>query len=162
MTACTSYGSSLAPEVAASEPVLAEAVPNGVDHDVAGVGDAVDPRDLVAVVGRDRHLDDAFAGTEQLQDDLGVEVEVVAVADERELGERRHPVGAVPRVPLAQTRAGDRVLCGGEDPVADVLVERHAARAAHRRGSIIREPNTASASPSTIGDNRSAIFSGAY
>ena len=49
----------LAPEVAAAEADLPEAVADRVDDDVAGVGDPVDPRDLVAVVGGDRDLDDA-------------------------------------------------------------------------------------------------------
>ena len=75
---------------------------------------------------------------EQLQDDLGVEVEPVAVADERQVGQRRDPVGPVARVPLAEADPGDHVLGAGEDPVADELVQRHptaasAARVEHAR-----------------------------
>ena len=120
------------------KPDLAEAVADRVDHDVAGVGDPVHPRDLVAVVGGDRDLDDPAVRAEQLQDDLGVEVEPVAVADERQVGQRRHPVGAVARVPLAEADPGDHVLGAGEDAVADELVQRHptaasAARIEHAR-----------------------------
>ena len=94
-------------------------------------------------------LDDPPMRTEQLQDDLGVEVEPVAVADERQVGQCRHPVGAVARVPLAQPDAGDHVLGAGQDPVADVLVQRHPAaagparvehaRAEHRIDAIVGE-----------------------
>jgi hypothetical protein len=54
----------------------------GRQSDVLGVPDAVDVADLVAVVGGDRHLDDPLPGVEQLDDDLGVEVEVVRVERE--------------------------------------------------------------------------------
>ena len=41
--------------------------------------------------------------------------------------ERVDPVGAVAAVPLGQPGAGEAFWNGGQDPVADVLVRRHAA-----------------------------------
>ena len=60
-------------------------VPQRRQHDVLRVLHAVHAADLVAVVGRDRQLDDALPGVQQLDDDLGVEVEVVRVEPERDL-----------------------------------------------------------------------------
>ncbi len=106
-----------------------QAVLHGVGRDVLGVLHAVDPADLVAVVGRDRHLDDPLAGLDHLQDDLGVEVEVVAVGGKGDLGEGVDGIRAVAAVPLGQIGPGHGVLPLGENPVADELVERHAAAA---------------------------------
>ena len=63
-------------------------MPSGVDHDLGGVGKTVDARDLVAVVRRNRYFDDLLAGSEELQNDLSIEVEVVAVSDKRQIGKR--------------------------------------------------------------------------
>ena len=62
---------------------------------VPGVGQPVHPGDLVSVEGGNRQLDDARPGVEQLEDDLGVEVEVVGVQLQREVGQGRHSVEAV-------------------------------------------------------------------
>ena len=112
-----------------AEAHLAEPEPDYVDGDVAGVLHPVDVTDLIAVVRRDRHLGEALLLAEQTQDDLGVEVEVVRVGLEVEVGEGVDPVGAVPAVPLAEVESGHGVLDAREDLVADELVERHAALA---------------------------------
>src|SRR5207244_9698954 len=96
-------------------------------HDVARVRDALHVADLVAVVRGDRELFDALPGFVELEDDLGVEVETVRVALERNPLQRCDTVGAVPAVPLAEIHADDGILNWREDPIADVLVERHAA-----------------------------------
>ena len=122
------------------EPALVEhpqAVGDSLERrqqDVLGVPDAVDVADLVAVVRRDRHLDDPLPDVEQLDDDLGVEVEVVRVEREPDPPQRRHRVGAVAAVELGEPGAQQRVLHSGEESVADVLVERHPpAQRAERR-----------------------------
>ncbi len=94
---------------------------------VERVGNALDVADLVAVVGGDRHLDDPHPLGEQLDDDLGIEVEVAGVVLERDLRERRHPVGPVPGVELAQPGPQEPVLDRGQGPVAHELVQGHAA-----------------------------------
>ena len=116
-------------ELAAAEAHLVGAVAEDVTGDVPGVAETVHVADLVAVVGGDRDLDDALPGLEQLHDDLRVEVEVVVVAVEGEVPQGGDRVGPVARVPLRERRAGGDVLDPGEDLVADVLVERHAAPA---------------------------------
>ena len=121
------YGSAWPPVLPAPEPGLAEAVAQGVDHDRPGVGDALDVADLVAVEGRRRDLGDALPGPDELQDDLGVEVEAVAVGRQRQVAQHVDPVGPVARVPLAELDAGELVLGRGQDLVADELVERHVA-----------------------------------
>ena len=109
-----------------------EPVADDVEADVPRVGEAVHAADLVAVVGRDRHLRDPRARVDELQQDLGVEVEAVAVLLERDPRERGEVERAVARVPLREDEPRDAVLEAGQDLVADVLVERHpaAARAA--------------------------------
>jgi len=109
------------------EAGLLEPVPGHVHHHVAGVPQAVHVADLVAVVGGDRDLDDPLPGVVQLDDDLGVEVEVVGVAVERDGAQCGHAVGPVAGVELREARAEARVLEPGEDAVAHVLVARHAA-----------------------------------
>ena len=116
-------------ELAAAEAHLVGAVAEDVTGDVPCVAETVDVADLVAVVGGDRDLDDALPGLDQLHDDLRVEVEVVVVAVEGQVPQGGHRVGPVARVPLRERRAGGHVLDPGEDLVADVLVERHAATA---------------------------------
>jgi len=56
----------------------------GRDHDVGRVAQPVHVADLVAVIGRDRHLEQALLGQHELDDDLGVEVEDVGVEVERD------------------------------------------------------------------------------
>ncbi len=94
---------------------------------VRGVLHAVDVADLVAVVRRDRHLADPLPGVEELDDDLGVEVEVVRVQVERDRAERLRRVHAVAGVELAEVRPEQLVLEAAQDLVPDELVERHAA-----------------------------------
>ena len=72
------------------------------------------------------------------------------------------PVGAVARVPLAEADAGDQVLGAGQDPVADVLVERHAAAACAARVEHPRPEHGVDRPASANGASRSGIFSGAY
>ena len=108
-----------------SEADAGEPVADHVGRDVAGVGEAVDVADLVAVVGGDGDLGDALAVGVHLQQDLGVEVEAVAVGLERDRRQRRHRQGPIAAVPLAEREPGDGVLDAGEHPVADVLVQRH-------------------------------------
>jgi hypothetical protein len=52
------------------------------EHHVLGVLHPVHAGDLVSVVGGDGQLEDAGPRVEQLEDDLGVEVEVVGVERE--------------------------------------------------------------------------------
>ncbi len=59
-------------------------------HHVPRVLEAVHVADLVAVIGGDGQLLDAEAGEEELDDDLGVEVEVVGVEGEGDLLEGGH------------------------------------------------------------------------
>jgi hypothetical protein len=110
-----------------AEAHLVQPIPGDVTGDIAGVTQAVDVADLVAVVGGDGYLGDGAAALVQLQDDLGVEVEAVGVRLERDLVQRAHLVSAIPAVPLAQVHAGDGVLEPGEDAVADIFVEGHAS-----------------------------------
>ena len=113
-------------QLARPEAQLVEPIPRDVGGDVLGVAQTVHVADLVAVVGRDRHLDDPLAGLVELHDDLGVEVEPIGVALERDVTEGVDPVGPIAAVPLAEVHAGHRVLVPAQDAVAEVLVHRHA------------------------------------
>ena len=100
-----------------------------IARDESRVFEPVDVGDLGPVEGRDRHLVDPPPRLVQLHDDLGVEVEVVGVALERNRTQRVDAVSAVAAVPLAEVGADHRVLEPGEHLVADELVERHPAAA---------------------------------
>ena len=117
---------------------------------VLGVLEAVDVRDLVAVVGRDRHLLDAEAARLELDDDLRVEVEVVAVGFERDLRQRRRPSRRDSR---SGTRSGScrarRSRTGSGPGCRPTCTAACRPRSASRL-FIMREPNTASASPSRM------------
>ncbi len=76
-------------------------------------------------------------GEQELDDDLGVEVEVVGVELERHRHERGDRVDAVTGVELAERGAQHPVLEPGQDAVADELVERHAAAA---RAALFEHP----------------------
>jgi hypothetical protein len=125
----------------AAEATLVDPVTDDVARDVPGVLDPVDVADLVPVIGRDRDLDDPLLRSDQAEDDLGVEVEAVAVGREVEVDESVRPVGTVAGVPLGELLTGP-------------------ARAPPL--SSMREPKTASASPLTSGATRSSMHSGAY
>jgi hypothetical protein len=106
------------------------AVHSGADHGfeaVPCVFEAVDVADFVAVVGGDGDFGDAEAGEVELDDDVGVEVEVVGVALEGDAFEGWDGVEAVAAVEFAQLGAEHDVLVAGEDLVADPFVEGHAA-----------------------------------
>ena len=120
-----------------AEADAGEPVTDDVGRHVAGIAQAVDVADLVAVVRRDRHLDEAIAGGEQLQQDLGVEVEAVAVGLERDARQRGNRERAVAAVPLAQRHPGHGVLECGQDAVADELVRGHPAAAS---GATLQHP----------------------
>ena len=96
-------------------------------HDVGRVLHSVDVADLVSVVRRYRKLFDAQACCMELDDDLGVEVEVVGVAVEGDLLERLGGVQPVAGVELAQVGAEHGVFKARQNLVSDILVERHAA-----------------------------------
>jgi hypothetical protein len=70
-------------------------------------------------------------------------------------------VDPVARVKLGQVHVQEGVLEAGEDLVAQVLVERHAA-AAGAPGSSMREPKHGVASPSRTAGSRLDMASGAY
>ena len=64
----------------------------------------------------------------QLDDDVGVEVEVVGVALEGDPRERRGGVEPIAGVELGELGPKHPVLEARQDLVADPFVERHAAR----------------------------------
>ena len=97
------------------------------EHHVLRVLHPVHAADLVAVVRRNRELDDPLAGVDQLDDDLGVEVKEVRVQAVGNLLQRRDRVDAIAAVKLGEARAEQQVLRPGQDAVADELVERHPA-----------------------------------
>ena len=91
------------------------------------VGDPVHARDLVAVEGGDRNLHDRTPGRDELDQDLGVEVEVVRIELKRDRAECLDLVGAIAGVELGEVAAEHPVLDRGQHLVADPLVNRHAA-----------------------------------
>ncbi len=69
-------------------------------HHIERIAHAVHPADLVSIVGGDRPLHDRHPCIEELQDDFGVEVEVVGVQTKRQSGESRHRIESVAAVEL--------------------------------------------------------------
>ena len=108
-----------APEAEPAQPVA-----SSIGNDVLGVDEPVHVADLVAVVRRDRRLDDRFPSRVELQDDLGVEVEAVGVLLERDVGKRVDAVAPVTAVSLRQLETRQRVLDAGEEGVV-FFAQRH-------------------------------------
>ncbi len=107
-------------------------VDTGAEHrleNVPRVFDAIDAADLVAVVGGDGQFADAQPGQHELDDDLGVEMEIVGVALERNLFERVDRVEPVAGMELGEVRAEERVLEPGQHFVAEEFVKGHPALA---------------------------------
>src|SRR5688572_18167177 len=109
-----------------------------LDH-VLGVAHSVDSTDLVAVSRRDIDLDDFRLALDQLKKDLGVEVKIIGIERKPNARERLGRIRAIPGVPLAEPDARKTILQARQDPVADILVDRHAT--AKRRVSL-PEPHT--------------------
>ena len=95
--------------------------------DIRRVLEAVHVADLIAVIGRNRDLLDALSRRQQLDDDLGVEMEFAGVEGERNLLQRGDRVHAIAGVELAQCGSQHPVLEPGQDPVAGEFVQGHAA-----------------------------------
>src|SRR5207244_2599314 len=111
---------------------------DGLDH-VPAVLHSIHVTDLVAVIGRDGKLKDPLPGQNELDDDLGVEVEIVRVELERDPSQRIGRVDPVAGVKLAQIGSEHSVLPPCEDLVANELVRRHAAPS---RGAGLEHPRT--------------------
>ncbi len=75
--------------------------PHRPDH-VPGILEPVHVADLVAVISRNRHFLDPVALVMQLDDDLGVEVEIIRHPREIDLPQRVQIVGAIAAVKLRQ------------------------------------------------------------
>src|SRR5512141_1307807 len=110
-----------------TEPHSVQAVDDDVTDDIARVLHPVYVADLVAVIGRDRDLDDPLAAIEELDDDLGVKVKSVPVVNEWEFRKGRHVVCAVSGMDFTQVRPEQRILDTREDAVAEPLVRGHTA-----------------------------------
>jgi hypothetical protein len=101
--------------------------------DIACVTEALDAADLVAIVRGDRNLDDPHALVLELDDDLGVEVEVIGHRREVDLLQRAQRVRPVAGVELREVHVQRPVLEAGEDPVSGELVQGHAASEGRQR-----------------------------
>jgi len=88
-----------------------------IANDIFGVLHAVDIADLVAVVRRDGHLGDGAAGMHHLGDDLGVEIEPVAVGLEWNCLQDARPVGPVSGMEFGQVGTEHAVLEAGQHAV---------------------------------------------
>ena len=85
--------------------------------------------DLVAVIGRDRQFENALPAIDQLDNDFRVEVKIIGVEREGQGGQGIHPIDPVAGVEFRQRGPEQAVLAGGQDPVADEFIGRHAAGA---------------------------------
>src|SRR6185312_1893079 len=101
---------------AESHPI--QAVGNNITDDRACVLHSIHVADLVAVIGRDRDLNDALTTIEELDDDLSVKIESVRVVHERKLREGRDVVCPVAAMEFTQVRLEHRILDTREDAVA--------------------------------------------
>ena len=59
------------------------------------VGDSIDAADFISVVSRDRHLVDAIALLEKLENDLSIEMPVAGELIERDVAEGADGIGAI-------------------------------------------------------------------
>ena len=99
---------------------------HGLDA-VQPILDAVDTADLISVERRDGDLHDPSPGSDQLDEYLGVEMEIIGVQLERDLAKHVDLVGAVPRVELRELSPEHPVFDCRQDLIPDPLVQRHSA-----------------------------------
>ncbi len=105
----------------------ARAVPPDGLGDIPRVPHAVHVADLVSVVSGDWYLGDPESLVLELDDDFGIEVEVVSHLAEVDPLQRLHAVGPVAAVELRQVHPQRAVFHRCQNPVAQVFVQRHAA-----------------------------------
>src|SRR5436305_1199781 len=94
-------------------------------ENVPGIFESVDVTDLGTVIRRYRKLGDSQVLQHQLNDDFGVEVEIVGVSLKRNLGQRCGGIEAVTGMKFREIRLEDAILEASQDLVADSFVERH-------------------------------------
>lgn len=96
---------------------------------MAGVGDAVDVTDFVAVVSGDGNFAHAIAAFEEFENDLSVKVPVAGELVEGNAAECADGIGAIAGMEFGEAGADEAILDEGQDFVAEELVERHVAAA---------------------------------
>ena len=109
-------------------------VPHRRNHHLLRVAHAVQRADLRSVIDGNWQLPDADARIQQLENDLGIEMEVVRIELEPDLLERLYRVHPVAAVQISETGPEQNVLHGRQNPVAGEFVEGHghpAQRADH-------------------------------
>ena len=99
---------------------------DGLD-DVDSVLEDVHIADLIAVIGRDGQLLDPQARAEELNDDLRIKMKIVGIQFKRDPGQGIHGVEPVARVKLREAAPQHPILDSRQEPVADILVQRHTA-----------------------------------
>ena len=102
-----------------------DARPQRGEQDECAVAPAVDVRDLVAVERRHGNLGNALLRAQHLDNDVGVEVEIVGIEGKRHPLECFGAVGAVAGMKFRQVAAKQLVLDKRQHLVADPLVQRH-------------------------------------
>src|SRR5579859_3185738 len=88
----------------------------------------IDGRSFLEILRRARDLSDAESEVHALCKHLVIENEVIGIFYQRKFGEYFAAEGAVSGVVLGKLHAKEQILKGGEQPVGDVFVQRHAAQ----------------------------------
>src|SRR5215831_16277378 len=81
---------------------------------------------LVAVIRGDRHLSDAVASFQQLNNNLSIKMKHVGVLQKWQMLKRVHTIGSVTRVVLREPFAQEEILEATEDLITNIFVKRHA------------------------------------
>ena len=98
---------------------------DGRAHHIPGVTQSVHVTDLTAIESGNGQLGDAPLFQDKLNDDLGVEMEIVGVFLEGQLGQCLGGVEAITGMKLGQVGPEHLVLKAREDLVAHPLVKGH-------------------------------------
>ena len=118
--------------------------------------------DFVAVKRRDRQFRDAQFPEHELDDDLGVEMEIVRVFLERNLRQRGGRIEPVAGVEFRELRSQHPVLERRQDLVADPFVDRHSALSRRPLVDHARAENRIGLAARQRARATSGNFSGAY
>ena len=91
---------------------------------VLGVLQSVDVADLIAVIRGNRNFQDPETLVVKLDDDFGIEVEVVRHIRERDLIQRVEVICAVAAMEFGEVQPERRIFKDRQDPIAQILVQR--------------------------------------
>lgn len=95
--------------------------------DVKAILYAVHAAYFICINRRDGHLENGDTELMELNNHLRIEIEIIGIELERDLGEDAATVYTISRVVFAHAGTDHKILVHSEDLIADEFIERHTA-----------------------------------